>query len=165
MSDSVTCQRCNLPIIGTRYSFRVDTDPPIASVDVVDVSICPACLESMQRWMERRQRNANSLTPESDEIKASSATRTKSGKSRKKSRKGRSRHDDPLKRAEGWLRLRAGMVISLVVTAFAVLFVLVAVEIAVFTRRKASGTETTETSVLSAPVLPPVDLDDPDELQ
>lgn len=134
MSDSGPCQRCKLPIIGTRYSFRVDADPPIPSADPAEISICTACLASMQRWMERRHARGESAVPEGGEAAAPASSRSKKEKKRKNHHKSRSRYDHQLLRSERWNRIRAWLTISVVVVAFTVLFVLIAVEISTYSR-------------------------------
>lgn len=130
MNDSGGCHRCKLPIVGTSYSFRLEADPPVPLAKPVKVSICTACLESMQRWMERAQRFGEATLMESDsssDLTPERPERRKSGR-RKRSR-DRSRYDKQLSVSETWLRIRTALTISAVVTAFATLFVLIAVEL------------------------------------
>jgi hypothetical protein len=56
MSQSSKCQRCQLPILGGVFTLRLDADPP--RPDALEVSLCTSCVESMSRWLTRRNRQS-----------------------------------------------------------------------------------------------------------
>ena len=160
--DSDTCQRCKLPIIGTRFFFRLEAAPPIPSASPVEVSICTACLESMQRWMGRRQRRGEmaSIEAQSSEEPVRSDTRRNRRETKQKSR---SRYDSQLNRAERWQQIRTAVMISAVVTTAATIFVLIAIEISTgashLTISKPSGV------IKNSPVPRAVDRLHPEDLE
>jgi len=154
MNETHVCHRCKLPVVGTRYSFRVDADPPLPLANPVEILICTSCLESMQRWMERRRRSRESSSQDSDDVREPEPSSSVGGKSRKKHKKRKSHYDNSLRDAERWLRIRTGVTISAMVTVFVVLFLFIAMEIAGFRYgRPGHGND----AVTSPPPLPTVD--------
>jgi hypothetical protein len=64
MTDQDKCARCHLPIIGTTYMLRVDSDP--APPEILEFVMCENCMESMSRWLARRQRANETFVPGAD---------------------------------------------------------------------------------------------------
>jgi hypothetical protein len=56
MSQASKCQRCQLPIVGAVFTLRLDANPP--RPDSLEVALCTSCVESMSRWLTRRNRQS-----------------------------------------------------------------------------------------------------------
>ena len=85
MTEQERCARCRLPIIGTTYVLRVDSEPP--PPETLDFVLCESCMESMSRWLARRQRTNESFVPGASPNPEPSSSGK--GSSRSKARKRR----------------------------------------------------------------------------
>jgi hypothetical protein len=51
------CERCRAPINGRWFSLRIESDP--SAPRALAVGICPKCLESLERWINRHLKPAH----------------------------------------------------------------------------------------------------------
>ncbi|MBY0398203.1 MAG: hypothetical protein K2X91_17300, partial [Thermoleophilia bacterium] len=92
-ADDASCDRCGSPFGPRRFTLRVEPDPP--ETQPIEVWICEECVESMGRWMLRRQ---GSRPPDPDSDPRIPGTGRASGGGRRSRRV--SRYADVLDRQE-----------------------------------------------------------------
>jgi hypothetical protein len=97
MSQSAKCQRCILPIVGTSFVLRLDSQPP--RPDALEVLLCENCVESMSLWLTRRNRR-----PEGFETGVTAPT--EQPRSAERRGRGRDVHSEALDRFESDSRRR-----------------------------------------------------------
>jgi hypothetical protein len=116
--DDEACDRCQGPLSTQRYTVNIDADPPLDAP--IEVWICDGCMESLTRWMQRRQSSPRSrdvsLAPET-----SRRARSKGGR--------RSRYTAVLDREEAWhhrkRRLLVGTIFATIATLLGLIYFVV----------------------------------------
>jgi hypothetical protein len=114
MTEPDCCERCKLPIIGSRVTFRLESSP--ARVPARALALCESCLDSLERWVERGQPPGPHAHHGHPAPRHEPSTRRKhkpvSGR--------RSRYVDELEREDSLIRYRMVLVVGSIVLTFTV---------------------------------------------
>lgn len=97
------CGRCREPLEDQRFSVRIDADPALPSP--IELWICERCMDSMTRWMQRRQ-----STPRTQDREAEGQTPRKGRKKRKKQDR-RANYSAVLDRNVAWIHRKHRMIL------------------------------------------------------
>ncbi len=120
MTPVPKCKRCLLPLLGTNYTMRLETNPP--QPESLEVLLCEGCVESLSRWLTRRKKEIEGFRP------GVSAPQEDSGRLAKSSRRRRmhAREIDEFESSS-----KRGLVLGLFVGTVALVVLIVGVSLAI----------------------------------